>query len=200
MATKKISELTAAATPLTGAELVELSQLASGSYGSVKASTTDVAYAAAKYGSFYDVTDQTGSISAATAIKFGTNDISTKGVTVVTDGSALTRVTYAAAGTYMFAPSIQFANSDTTDRNVTVWLRKNGTNIANSATILNVPKAADGGVAYFQIVLYVTLAASDYLQLMWLPSNAAVTIDYTAAGAIAPAVPSAILVTERIDQ
>jgi hypothetical protein len=33
---------------------------------------------------------------------------------------------------------------------------------------------------------------------MWLPENAAVTIDYIAAGAVAPAVPSVILAAQRI--
>ena len=198
MATKKISELPAATTPLTGAELMELSQLSGGVYGSVQASSTDVGFAGAKYGAFYDITDQTGSVSAATAVKFGSNDISTKGVTVVTNGSVLTRITYAAAGTYMIAPSLQFFNSDTANHNVTVWFRKNGTDIANSATILNVPKTSDGGQAYFQIVLYAVLAAGDYLEIMWLPTSTTVTLDYTAAGAIAPVVPSALVVTERI--
>lgn len=199
MANIKISELPAASTPLTGAELMELSQLSGGSYGSVQAAVKQVAYGGAKYGSFYDVTDQTGSVSAATAVKFGTNDISTKGVTVVTNGSALTRITYAEAGTYMIAPSLQLANSDTNDHDATVWFAKNGTAIAASATKLTVPKAADGGAAYFQIVFYVTVTAGQYVEVMWLPENAAVTLDYTAAGAIAPAVPSAIVVTERID-
>ena len=199
MANIKISELSAASTPLTGAELMELSQLSGGSYGSVQAAVKQVAYGGAKYGSFYDVTDQTGNIAAATAVKFGTNDISTKGVTVVTNGSALTRITYAEAGTYMIAPSLQFANSDTNDHDATVWFAKNGTAIAASATKLTVPKAADGGAAYFQIVFYVTVTAGQYVEVMWLPENAAVTLDHTAAGAIAPAVPSAIVVTERID-
>ena len=199
MANIKISELSAATTPLTGAELMELSQLSGGSYGSVQAAVKQVAYGGAKYGSFYDVTDQTGNIAAATAVKFGTNDISTKGVTVVTDGTALTRITYAEAGTYMVAPNLQFKNSDSADHDATIWLRKDGTNIANSATIITVPKSTDGGNTFFQIVFYVTVTAGQYLQVMWLPENAAVTIDYTAAGAIAPAIPSAIVVTERID-
>lgn len=198
MATKKISELTAASTPLTGAELMELSQLSGGVYGSVKATSSDVAYAGAKYGSFYDTTDQTGSTSTATAVKFGQNDINGHGISVVTNGSALTRVTYAAAGTYMIAPNLQFKNTDTSNHNVTVWLRKNGTDVANSATIINVPKTADGGLSFFQIVFYMSLAANDYVEIMWLPDNVTVTVDYTAAGAIAPAVPSAILVSERI--
>jgi len=199
MATKKISELTPASTPLTGAELLEVSQLSGGVYNSVNTASEDIAYAGTKYGAFYDVTDQTGSVSAATAVKFGTNDINTKGVTVVTNGSALTRITYAEAGTYMISPSLQFANSDASDHDATVWLAKQGTAIAASATKITVPKAGDGGNAFFSSVFYVTVTAGQYIEVMWLPENVAVTLEHTAAGAIAPAVPSAIVVTERID-
>lgn len=194
----KISEMTAATLPLTGSELLEVSQFSGGVYNTTNASAADVAYAGIKLGSFYDTTDQTGSTSAATAVKFGSNDINTMGVTVVTDGSNLTRITYAAAGTYMLSPSLQFKNADAADHDVTVWLAKNGTNIANSATAVTVPKTGDGGSAFFTTVFYITVAAGDYIEVRWLPENANVTIDYTAAGAIAPAVPSAIVVTERI--
>jgi len=199
MATIKISELSAATTPLTGDELLELSQLSGGIYGSVQAEAADVAFAGAKYGAFHDVTDQTGSVSAATAVKFGTNDINTKGVTVVSSGGNATRITYAVAGTYILAPSIQIANSDANDHNVTFWLRKNGTNIAASSTVITVPKAADGGNAFFGSVFYITVTAGQYIEIMWLPESVLVTLDYTAAGAIAPSTPSAIVVTERID-
>ena len=199
MPTKKISGLAAASTPLTGSELIEVSQVVSGILDSYQATTADAAFAGAKLGSFYDVTDQTGNIAAATAVKFGTNDINTKGVTVVTNGSALTRITYAAAGTYMIAPSLQFTNSGASDYDVTVWLAKNGTAIPASATNVTVPKIGDGGNAFFTTVFYVTVTAGQYIEVMWLPENAAVTIKHTAAGAIVPAVPSAIVVTERID-
>ena len=195
----KISEMTAATLPLTGSELLEVSQFSGGVYNTTNASAANIAYAGAKLGSFYDTTDQTGSTSAATAVKFGSNDINTMGVTVVTDGSNLTRVTYAAAGTYMFSPSLQLSNSDgTTSHTITVWLAKNGVAIPHTATKISVPKSGDGGSAFFATVFYVTVAAGDYLQVMWLPSNVAAALDYTAAGAIAPAIPSAIAVTERI--
>lgn len=198
MAEVKISEMSAATTPLSGTELLEVSQLSGGSYDTFNATSEDVAYAGTKLGAFYDVTDQSGSVSAATAVKFGTDDINDKGVTVVTDGAALTRITYAAAGTYMISPSLQFKNADSSDHDVTVWLAKNGTAIPASATVITVPKTADGGSAFFASVFYVTVTAGQYLQVMWLPENVNVTIDYTAAGAIAPVVPSAIVVTERI--
>jgi hypothetical protein len=153
------------------------------------------------YASFSDVTDQTGSTTAATAVKFGTTEVTGAGITMVTDGSNLTQLTFAAAGTYMVAPNLQFVNSDTNDHDVTVWLTLDGSNVARSATKLTVPKTGDGGNAFFQIVFYITVTANQYVQVQWLPENVAVTIDHTAAAAgppAIPAIPSAIISAERI--
>jgi hypothetical protein len=167
--------------------------------GSITGATVAFASLAGRaYAAFSDVTDQTGSISAATPVKFGTTEVTGAGITMVTDGTNLTRLTLAAAGTYMVAPSLQFVNTDSNDHDVTVWLALNGTAIARSATRVTVPKAADGGAAFFSVVFYATVTAAQYIQVMWLPEDVSVTLDHTVAGAIAPAVPSAIVVAERI--
>lgn len=153
------------------------------------------------YASFSDVTDQTGNVSTPTAVKFGTTEVAGSGITMVTDGSNLTRLTFAAAGTYMVAPNLQFANSDVSDHDATVWLRLDGTDVARSATRVTVPKSTDGGSAFFQIVFYLTVTAGQYVQVMWLPENVAVTLDHVAAAAgppAVPAIPSAVIVSERI--
>ena len=137
--------------------------------------------------------DQTGNVSAATAVTFNT-DLTGTGVSVV----ASTQVTFTAAGTYMLAPSIQFANSTSTDHDATVWFRKNGVNIANSSTVITVPKLADGGTAVFSLSLFDTVTAGQYIEIMWLPENAGVTLEFIAAGVIAPAIPSVILPVLRI--
>jgi hypothetical protein len=152
------------------------------------------------YISAYSNTDQTGSVSAATAVKLENIVTSpTVGITIANDGSGNpTRITFAAAGTYALAPSIQFKNTDSNDHDATFWFRKNGTDITNSASVVNIPKAADGGAMFAQIVFYETVTAAQYIEIMWLPENVAVTLDFLAAGAIAPAVPSVILAAERI--
>lgn len=230
MANVKISELTAATTPLAGTELLEIVQsgnsrkvaasaiaatatnvrtVATGGTGAstltgyVKGNGTSAMTASATipyadlagraYISALSTNDQTGNVSAATAVTLSSTVFSS-GISV----AASTQITFTAAGTYMIAPSLQFKNTDASDHDVTVWFRKGGTNIANSATILTVPKTGDGGSAYFQIVFYDQVLAGEYIEIMWLPENVAVTIDYTAAGAIAPAIPSAIVVAERI--
>lgn len=204
MANVKITDLTAATTPLAGTELLEIVQ--SGDSKKVAASdignsATALPYASLSgraYISAYSNTDQTGSTTVATAVKIENSNFSA-GISIANNGSGNpTRITYAAAGTYMLAPSLQFSNSDSSDHEVNIWFRKNGTDVANSNTVINVPKAADGGNSFFQIVFYEQVTAGQYLEIMWLPTNVAVTLDYIAAGAVAPAAPSVIISSERI--
>jgi hypothetical protein len=204
MANVKITDLTAATTPLAGTELFETVQ--GGTSKKVAASDIGNSANALPYASLsgrayiqaFSNTDQTGSVSAATAIKLENTDFGA-GITIANDGGGNpTRITFAAAGTYMLAPSIQFANSAGADHTATVWFRLNGTNIANSGTITTIPKVSEGGAQFFQIVIYEQVTAGQYIEIMWLPSNVAVTVEYTAAGAIAPAIPSIILASERI--
>ena len=204
MANVKITDMTAASTPLAGTELLEIVQggesrkVAASAIGNSASALPYNSLAGRAYISAYDITDQTGSTSAATAVKINTTSFSS-GISIANDGSGNpTRITFTAAGTYMIAPSLQFANSDTNDHEVNIWFRKSGTNISNSNTVINVPKAADGGNTFFQIVVYEQVTAGQYVEIMWLPTNTAVTLDYIAAGAIAPAAPSVILSSERI--
>lgn len=145
------------------------------------------------FGQPLSTADQTGNVAAATAVTFNT-DLTGTGVSVV----STTQVTFAAAGTYMLAPSIQFVNSAAADHDVTIWFRKNGTNIANSATAITVPKLADGGAAVFSLSFFDTVTAGQYIEIMWLPENVAVTVEAAVAGAIAPAIPSIICPVMRI--
>jgi len=203
MANKKITDLSSATTPLSGSELFETVQ--SGS--SVKVAASDIANSATSvaynsltgraYISAISSLDQTGSTSAGTAVIISTTVIST-GISMVTNGTALTRITFAAAGTYAIMPSLQLANSDTSNHNATIWFRKNGTNISNSSTVVTVPKLADGGNTFFQIVFYEQVTAGQYIEIYWQPTNTSVTLDAIAATATAPAAPSVILTAERI--
>lgn len=230
MADKKITDLTAATTPLSGGELFEVVQsgtskrvtasdiaatyaailpVANGGTGAatltgyVKGNGTSAMTASATipyadlagraYISAYSTLDQTGNVSAATAVTMNNGTTGT-GISV----AANSQITFSAAGTYMIAPSIQINNSASSDYDVTFWLRKNGVNIDNSATIITVPKAADGGAAFFQFVTFETVTAGQYVEIMWLPENVAVTLDAISAGAIAPAAPSVILAAMRI--
>ena len=141
----------------------------------------------------YSTVDQTGNISSATAVTFNT-DLVGSGISVV----ASTQITFAVTGAYMLAPSIQFKNTDAADHDATIWFRKNGTNITDSATVINIPKAADGGASVFSLSVFVVVTAGQYVEIMWLPEDIDVTIDAIPAGAIAPGIPSVICPVMRI--
>ena len=141
----------------------------------------------------YSTADQIGNISSATAVTFNT-DLVGAGIEVV----ASTQITFAVTGAYMLSPSIQLKNTDSVDHDATLWFRKSGTNIPDSATIITVPKAADGGTAVFSLSVIAVITAGQYVEIMWLPEDVDVTVDALPAGAIAPGIPSVICPVARI--
>ena len=148
------------------------------------------------YGSFYDTTDQAAaSTTTAYAITYNTTDLS-NGVTIVSNS----RITFAYTGLYNIQFSVQLSNSDNAPQDVDIWFRKNGTDIANSNSRFGLAARKSVGDP-FHIVgalnFFVSVAANDYIQLMWRTSNTGVQIEYYAAGTTPtrPAIPSVILTT-----
>lgn len=196
MADVKISDMNAGAA-LSGAELLEMVQ----SGATFSTTTGEVSFAAKKWGSFASVVDQTGSTSNPTPVLLATDIVANQGVTVVTNGSGLTRITYAVAGTYQIDATLQCKNANAAQQSITVWLRKNGTDIANSASILSVLKTGEGGLIPFHYTRTEALTAGQYLEIIWLVGSADVTLDFTAAAVGPPAIaaiPSAYVTTQRI--
>lgn len=146
-------------------------------------------------GQFESHVDQTA-VSANVAYTANMNNAApfNTGITIASS----TNVTVAAAGIYSINTSIQFANSDTSDHDATFWFRRNGTNIANSASKLTIPKASDGGQALAQVTIFESLSINDYVQLIWAVENIGVRLDYTTASGVIPEIPSLIFNMQRI--
>jgi hypothetical protein len=146
-------------------------------------------------GQFESHTDQTA-VSANVAYVVQMNNAApfNTGITIASS----TNVTVAAAGVYLINASIQFANSDSSNHTSTFWFRKDGTNISNSASIISVPKVADGGKTLAQVTIFESLTVSSYIQLVWSVDNIAVSLDYTTASGAIPEVPSVIFNMQRI--
>jgi len=147
-----------------------------------------------RYGSFYDTTDQTAAvINTAYAMTFNSTDLST-GVTI---GTPTSRVYVDTHNVYNIQFSAQFVNTAGGTHNVWVWLRKNGTNVANSATTLRLQGNNAEEVAAWNFLL--DMNAGDYFELMWEVSDLAVSLLADPASAVHPAIPSIILtVTDNI--
>jgi hypothetical protein len=147
-----------------------------------------------RYGSFYDTTDQTAAvINTAYAMTFNSTDLST-GVTI---GTPTSRVYVDTHNVYNIQFSAQFVNTAGGTHNVWVWLRKNGTDVANSATTLRLQGNNAEEVAAWNFLL--EMNAGDYFELMWEVSDLAVSLLADPASAVHPAIPSIILtVTDNI--
>lgn len=153
------------------------------------------------YAIFYDDTDQTFTANVPTTVEYNVTGI-TQGITVANDGSGNpTRITFTAAGTYEINSRYQFDNADSSDHDASVWFRLNGTDILYSRSIVTVPKTADGGKICLSIAGILTVTAGQYVEAVVAVENANVKLDATAAISspfTAPAIPSAILVAQRI--
>lgn len=144
-------------------------------------------------GAFQNDTDQTFSaIDTPTVVAFNTVD-SAYGFSLASN-----KVTITNAGTYNIQFSLQFANMDTQIQEVTIWLRKNGTNVVGTGSkyaVTNHHGSVDGyliAVANF----FVDVAANDYIELMAATSSTQVYLErYTASTTpyARPSVPSSVI-------
>jgi hypothetical protein len=138
---------------------------------------------------FTSVANQTAASTAASyAVSFD--------ATLYADGVSLvsgSRITFAAAGTYNIAYSLQAFNpSTTTPESLRVWLKKNNTNVPLTARNFGVPQRKGVGVDSYAVAsskIMVTVAAADYVEVMWAVSDTAVGLGAYAA-AVSPAVPT----------
>jgi hypothetical protein len=145
------------------------------------------------YGAFQDGTDQVAAnTTTAYAITFDTTDY-TNGVTL----SNSSRLNVSQAGIYNIQFSIQLTNSTNASQDVDVWFRKNGTNIDKSNSRFGFAPRKGVGDPYHIVAalnFFVSLAANDYVEIMWRPTDVGVQIEHYAASSspTRPAVPSVI--------
>jgi uncharacterized lipoprotein YbaY len=152
----------------------------------------------APYGSFQSLADQTAAAAnTAYEITYDTTDFS-NGVSVVSSS----RITVKNYGIYNFQTSIQFTNADSQEHAVSVWFRKNGTDISNSNTQLSIIArhgSIDGSIV-FAVNFYFELEANDYIEMMWSTTDTDVKLEYLAAQTTPtrPATPSVIATMQYI--
>jgi hypothetical protein len=145
------------------------------------------------YGAFQDGTDQTAAnTTTAYAITFNTTDFN-NGVTL----SNSSRLNVSQAGIYNIQFSVQFKNTTNDGQDVDIWFKKNGTNIDNSNSRFHLSQRKSAGDPSHLIAalnFFVSLAANDYVEIMWRPTSTSVSIEHfaTSSTPTRPAVPSVI--------
>ena len=146
------------------------------------------------YGSFSDTTNQTANLAnTAYEVRFNTTDVS-KEHYIRNNTEIVSNTT----GTYNYAFSMQITSSSSSLHNIYIWVRKNNTDIPNTATILSLSSNKQFVVAAWNF--FVDMNAGDHLHLMWAVDDTRISIVAPAATLFCPAVPSVILTINEISK
>jgi hypothetical protein len=144
------------------------------------------------YGSFSSTDDQTiASTTTAYAMTYNTTDFSDN-VTV----SNSSRIVAGFSGIWNLQFSAQLNNTNVSIQDVSIWFRKNGTDIPNSNSDFSVPNSHGGtdGRLIAALNLYVDLQKDQYVEIMWSATSTDVSLQHlpTRTSPTRPATPSVI--------
>jgi hypothetical protein len=154
--------------------------------------------ATGSYGSFYDTTTQTNPvINVPRSMSLNSTDIS-NGVSI--SGSTNPFNTYIKtenAGVYDIQFSAQLEKTSVGNTSIAyIWLRKNGVDLAETNTIVELSQNGKGVAAWNW---FVNSAANDYYQIMWAADRTDIQLS-TTTPALGPTIPSLIVTANRVDQ
>ena len=153
----------------------------------------------APYGQFVCTSGQTAAaINTEYALGYNTTTFSS-GITVVDN----TKITVTSPGTYNFVFTFQLENTDNSQHEVSIWNKKNGTNVAYSNRLITVParkSASIYGYSVGSVNIDQEMDAGDYLETFWSTSSTAVNFHSTGAQSspTRPETPCKVMTVEYI--
>ena len=151
-----------------------------------------------RYGSFFDTTTQTTPANTPAALTYNGTDVA-YGVYI---GATTSRIYFTHTAVYNLQFSVQLKNSDTVLQDVDIWLRLNGVDVPGSNGKLSIQNK-HGGVDGHDIKgwnYFLNVSTDQYVEIVWCPTSANVTIPHVAASAGPPAIPAAYSVILTVSQ
>lgn len=147
------------------------------------------------YGSFYSTASQYNPVGNVSRSMMLETLVTSNGVSVVS-GS---RMKVSGAGVYNLQFSAQLEKSDNGVDTVYIWFKKNGLNIPDSATSLDILKDAGGSGRFVAAWNFVdTFNANDYIEIVWQSDDINVSIPYVGPSGNIPAIPSVIATLTQV--
>ena len=137
------------------------------------------------YGVFYSTVDQTAANpNTGYAVAFNTTRTNS-GVSVVSNS----RLTVASDGVYHVKTTLQLESTNSSAKNVLIWIKKNGTDEVYSAHEYSITGSGKKDIANWNGSL--SLSATDYVEIFWATDDVNVELQAQTASAPRPAVASA---------
>jgi hypothetical protein len=152
------------------------------------------------YGAWQDMQTQSATaISTGYPMIYRTIDFE-NGVSVVSDGTNLTRILFTKNAVYNLQFSAQLKNTYTDEEDVNIWLRKNNSDVAGTTGLISVPRRRGGtdGHTIASWNYYIQANPGDFYQLMWSVSRTTITLQAYNAGNPPPATASIILTVHQL--
>lgn len=148
------------------------------------------------YGEFTKTNTQSPAvINTAYALTFTNTEIA-NGVSI---GGTTSQIIIAQAGLYNIACSVQITSTNSSQKSIWVWLRKNGTtDFPNSARVASI--TLNNGYLVVTLNEVASLLAGDFIEVMYAADSTNVSIATVAATAFAPAAPAAIITVTQTEQ
>jgi hypothetical protein len=152
-----------------------------------------------KYGAFHDESTQTvAAINTNYEILLSNTDLS-NGISI---GSPTSKIVFANSGIYNITFSIQLVNQSAQIQDANIFLRLNGSNLANSnshTSMLEKHGSKHGGLI-ITVNFLLSINANDYIELVWNTTSTNVSIETIPliASPSTPATPSVIITLQQI--
>jgi hypothetical protein len=141
------------------------------------------------YGSFFSTLTQTNPVASAVNLMTLNSTTSAYSVRV---GQPTSRIYIGETGVYNIQFSAQLdKTSGASAQSIYIWLRVNGTNVANSASQVTLKDTSAEIVAAWNFI--VTLETEDYFELAWSSPDTDMQLKAVTASGSVPAIPSVIL-------
>ena len=144
----------------------------------------------APYGSFIDTSTVVAVPNVAATVLF--NGVNTNSSQVYI-GAPTSRIYITNSGIYNYQYSLQLTNSAAQINTITVWIRQNGVDIVASSSEVNLPvkRGVSNSATILSVNYLIPVQAGDYIELMYVANDAAVSLATIPARVTAPIYPQA---------
>jgi len=143
------------------------------------------------YAEFFDTDDQTAaSPNTAYSITYDSAGAS-QAISLVSNS----RITFAESGLYNITVNAQVLSTNASAKDVRFWFRQNGVNVDNTTRL----QTLTGNAEYrpFSMTHKLSVAADDYVEIMWATTDTSARLKAAPATAYAPASPSVqVIITQ----
>ena len=147
------------------------------------------------YGTFNRTTNYVAAAAnTAYAIPFTTAPVS-NGISI---GSPTSRIVASQSGYYDISCTLQYTSTNAAQKDAYAWIRKNGVDITQSSRIVSLN--LNNGYSPVLISEAVSLAANDYIEIMFATTDTSLSIIAAPATAFAPGSPAANLIVTQVQQ